>query len=289
VLPFTNFQMNSEQNTKYDSLYLTVAQTAGSVDNILDSFFSFLARKTDFFHHPDLARQKVNQALDRCTPPVARPKIEELPDQIPAKASSASSTTPVPAPAPAAAAGSSDTVVPTLNGGVTERYRWTQTLGSVDMFVTLGSGVRARDLVVEVGTDSLRVALKSGGTLVEGKLHSKVKDSTWTVDGGILQINLEKQDGMKWWTCVMVGDTEIDTQKIVPENSKLSDLDGETRAMVEKMMFDQSQKARGLPTSDQLKQHEILDKFKKAHPEMDFSKAKINFGSSPGEFSSLQQ
>ena len=51
--------------------------------------------------------------------------------------------------------------------------------------------------------------------------------------------NLVKEKGMHWWKNVIDGDEEIDTTKIQPENSRLEDLDPETRQTVEKMMYDQ--------------------------------------------------
>lgn len=53
---------------------------------------------------------------------------------------------------------------------------------------------------------------------------------------GNVELTLTKAEGMHWWSRVCAGDPEINVQKVEPENSKLTDLDPETRTTVEKMM-----------------------------------------------------
>jgi len=171
------------------------------------------------------------------------------------------------------------------NGADLKQYNWTQSLNEVTINVPLGQRVRGKDLDVVIKTNELKVGLKGQPAILAGRLHDSVKadEANWYVntdgdvkhDGSIITIELDKQTGMCWWPCVVTGEPEIDVKAVEPENSKLSDLDGETRATVEKMMFDQRQKEMGRKTSDELQKEEMIKKFMQAHPEMDFSQAKM--------------
>lgn len=121
--------------------------------------------------------------------------------------------------------------------------------------------------------------------IVQGDLYRPVlvDDCTWTLTtfpSGIalkyVEIHLDKANKMEWWEHVVTSAPKIDVTKIEPEASKLGDLDGESRAMVEKMMHDQRQKEAGLPSSEEQKKEELLRDFQKKHPELDFSKAKAS-------------
>lgn len=72
------------------------------------------------------------------------------------------------------------------NGGITDKYEWTQTLEEATVNIFLPNGVKARDLSVVIKKKHLKVALKSkpNEPLIDGPLSKEVKtdETLWSVE-----------------------------------------------------------------------------------------------------------
>ncbi|KAK0064552.1 nuclear migration protein nudC [Biomphalaria pfeifferi] len=327
---------------RFDGMLLAMAQQCeGGVQELLDVFFGFLARKTDFYtgagvdpamkmviakfeQHEKLvaerlkkekeekeaeekrrkeriAKKKAEEEKER-SKAEEEPKIKELTEEEAeqleqdlkkekenSSANIANGTGDVESKLEKAASDDEEEdekdkgkLKPNVgNGADMANYSWTQTLQEVEIKVPfqVGFPLKGRDVVVNIEKKKLCVGLKGHPPVINGMMYNEVKvdESTWCiVDSKMLLINLEKVNQMEWWSRIVTTEPEINTKKVQPENSKLSDLDGETRSMVEKMMYDQRQKELGLPTSDEQKKQDVLKKFMEQHPEMDFSKCKFS-------------
>jgi hypothetical protein len=298
--------------TKYDAAFLAIAadhRGAGGIGALLDTFFDFLHRRTDFYveqppegapmgFQPGVARKMVERAFASramkpylsvapvaagAAPPAARlpraARIEEIPAETPPSSSSAADASAVPPSAAAAAATTATGLqIPIANGGVAERYYWRQTLADVTLCVAIPSGTRGRDVTVDVTASALRVAVRGAEPpqLIDGALHGAVRasDVLWSVEedetaasttgagarGKIVSITLEKRRET-WWPCVVSGDPLIDTTK-VDSTKYVDEYDEETQGAIRKIMYDERQKRLGLPTSDEQRVDDILEKAK---------------------------
>uniref|UniRef100_S4RQU0 NudC nuclear distribution protein n=1 Tax=Petromyzon marinus TaxID=7757 RepID=S4RQU0_PETMA len=336
--------MAASDEERFDGILLAMAQQhEGGVQQMLDTIFSFLRRKTDFFvggekaaaeklllecfrRHEKAAlagererarereerqrrdaeertrRRQQQEQLDDAQ--AKEPRIQEVTDeeaqriqreidQVRARSDkkerqkNGQSRLPGVEPAPDKEDEEEDEkdkgkLKPNVgNGADLANYRWTQTLSEVDVRALAAARATGKGLIGPVQSLTLnRLGMKFRCQISNLRAVSDVwvvGSLTWILERVFVITSVTSHiNKMEWWSRLVVSDPEINTRKVNPENSKLSDLDGETRSMVEKMMYDQRQKAMGLPTSEDQKKQDILKKFMEQHPEMDFSKAKFS-------------
>eukprot|EP00919_Chromeraceae_sp_WS-2016_P052332 GHVR01124203.1.p1 GENE.GHVR01124203.1~~GHVR01124203.1.p1 ORF type:complete len:111 (+),score=11.22 GHVR01124203.1:461-793(+) len=110
------------------------------------------------------------------------------------------------------------------------------------MYIYLDEAITKKNVKLNITFDKLFMSI-NGTAFIDGKWKERInsEESFWTIETGeiedykgkYLHINVEKwKNQSSWWSTPIQGDVEINTQKINPEPSKLSDLDGETRSTV---------------------------------------------------------
>jgi hypothetical protein len=177
--------------------------------------------------------------------------------------------------------------IPIGNGGIGPNYWWTQTLTEATVYVDVPPGTHSKDVAWTVTSSTVTLALKARpeAPLLSGELGGSIRASEcmWTLevrtridsapgcvfhfatrllplrqDGSTLVLTFEK--GVHtWWASVLKGHPEIDTQR-VDSTMKVEDYDPETQAAIRKIMFDQQQKRKGLPTSEELEMQALMEK-----------------------------
>lgn len=145
------------------------------------------------------------------------------------------------------------------NGASFENYCWSQLYNEVDVFLKLPENVKGRDLIVQATSKSIHVKLKDGTILINGDLCQTCKlDPIWSVDNNELQIHFEKVKEI-WWNCFLTSEPKLDISKI-DCTKPLEDLPEDAQAKIHELQWNQEQKRLGLPTSDEIKNLDILRK-----------------------------
>lgn len=188
-----------------------------------------------------------------------------------------------------------------VRGYETRTYKWSQTLKTFEVVFELAAlfphmssdtfgpkfdakkalkvDLSPKKLVITLSLPHTDASSSTSKNAVEFVFDSPVQELCWMIDlirGKKWLVVTGDKGGAhsEWWPRLFELEPSLDVAKIEPENSRLSDLDGETRKLVEKMMLEQQQK--NMPRKQGADQMALLRKVQEANPHLDFTNAKFN-------------
>jgi hypothetical protein len=99
-------------------------------------------------------------------------------------------------------------------------YEWEQSLEEIRIFIHPPPGIKAKDLVIDIQSNQVKVGLKNKPPFLNHKLFSTivVSLSTWSFQDGEIEISLHKMKKAETWLSVFEGHTTLNPIEI--ENVK---------------------------------------------------------------------
>ncbi|KAM3964348.1 nudC domain-containing protein 3 [Aphomia sociella] len=149
----------------------------------------------------------------------------------------------------------------TYNGAERDKYCWSQTIMELDVIVRLPPEIKSsKDLKVTINSGDICVACRNGDPIIKDTLPYKIKvsDCFWSISEGKLLIHLEKAQE-RWWNRFLDNEEPIDLEKI-DCSRPLNELPDDHIDKVRELQWNQEQKLKGCPTSDEIRNMEILKK-----------------------------
>ncbi|XP_075973620.1 nudC domain-containing protein 3 [Anticarsia gemmatalis] len=149
----------------------------------------------------------------------------------------------------------------TYNGAERDIYLWSQTIMELEATVKLPPDIKSsKDLKVTINPNDITIAKRNGDIILKDSLPYKIKvmDSFWSISEKKLVIHLEKVQE-RWWDRLLNNEEPIDLSKI-DCSRPLTDLPEDHVAKVRELQWNQERKMQGLPTSDEIRNIDILKK-----------------------------
>lgn len=207
---------NHIDNDKYDEVFMQIAGQIGSVQGLLDKFFGFMHRKTDFYVEFDESNvqatmgfpigaaekmiiksfrknkmKKYSSQVDGIAEPYTNNEDSSITSGISDKCNMVSKNAGIDGPLiPSTKIKSVDLnskgqQMPIGNGGVADNYYWTQTLTEVTVYIDAESASRGKEIDCIIGPKSLKLVVL-GNVLIEGEFEEAVRvdESMWTLNIG---------------------------------------------------------------------------------------------------------